>query len=71
MILCWGVLGKCLLVVSAKELPGIATSGGVSFEGGALDGAKQVESLRVVDNLNEEIQNLFLNDQLRGNIGIQ
>ena len=71
MILCWGLPGNRLSVVVAKQLPGIASSGGVSFDGGALDGTQQVESLGVVDNLNEEIQNLFLNDKLRGNVGIQ
>ena len=71
MILFWGVLGNRLSVVVAKQLPGIASSGGVSFDGGALDGAKYVESLGVVHSLNKEIQNLFLDDSFRGNVGIQ
>ena len=57
--------------MAAKQLRGIASSCGVSFDGGALDDAQYVESLGVVGSLNNEIQILFLDDSLRGIVGIQ
>ena len=54
------------LVMVAKGLPSITSSSRISLEGSALDFAKYVESLGVVDGLNQEIQNLFLNNGIRG-----
>ena len=54
-----------LVVVVAKSTLGIATSGRVTIVGSTLDGADLIKTFRVINGLDQKIQNLFLNNYIR------